>query len=72
MTLVGETDRKMLKAAIKHGAGDDKVRHRIVPPEAVSKWVKRLDEMKEEVVEILREEKEEKHVRIKIFSSVDS
>jgi ATP-dependent RNA helicase DDX27 len=72
VTLVGETDRKMLKAAIKHGAGDDKVRHRIVPPEAVSKWVKRLDEMKEEVVEILREEKEEKHVRIKIFSSVDS
>jgi hypothetical protein len=57
----------MLKAAIKHGAGEDQVRHRIVPPEAVSKWVETLEGMKEEVTEILQEEKEEKHVRLGII-----
>ncbi|KAF9270251.1 DEAD-domain-containing protein [Marasmius fiardii PR-910] len=63
VTLVGEADRKMLKAAIKHGAGEDKVRHRIVPAEAVAKWVDRLDELKDEIAEILKEEKEEKQLR---------
>jgi ATP-dependent RNA helicase DDX27 len=52
----------MLKAAIKHGAGDDQVRHRIVPTEIVSKWVERLDELKDEVSAVLHDEKEEKHV----------
>ncbi|KAJ7293597.1 DEAD-domain-containing protein [Mycena rebaudengoi] len=63
VTLVGEADRKMLKAAIKHGADADQVRHRIVPPEAVSKWVEKLDDMKNEISEILKEEKEEKGFR---------
>lgn len=60
----------MLKAAIKHGAGEDQVRHRIIPPEAISKWVDALENMRQEVAEILREEKEEKHVspsRIVVF-----
>jgi hypothetical protein len=52
----------MLKAAIKHGSGEDKVRHRVVPPEAVSKWAEKLNLMKDEISEILREEKEEKQV----------
>lgn len=64
VTLVGEADRKMLKAAIKHGAGADQVRHRVIPQEAVSRWAERLNALKEEVVEILKEEKEEKHVRL--------
>ncbi|KAG7099249.1 nucleolar DEAD-box protein required for synthesis of 60S ribosomal subunit [Marasmius oreades] len=63
VTLVGEADRKMLKAAIKHGAGEDKVRHRIVPSEAVAKWVEKLEELKDEIAEILKEEKEEKQLR---------
>ncbi|KAJ7169880.1 DEAD-domain-containing protein [Mycena filopes] len=63
VTLVGEADRKMLKAAIKHGAESDQVRHRIVPPEAVAKWVEKLDELKDEISEILKEEKEEKQFR---------
>ncbi|KAJ7900369.1 DEAD-domain-containing protein [Mycena olivaceomarginata] len=63
VTLVGEADRKMLKAAIKHGAEADQVRHRIVPPEAVAKWVEKLDELKGEISEILKEEKEEKQFR---------
>ncbi|KAK0478485.1 DEAD-domain-containing protein [Armillaria novae-zelandiae] len=63
VTLVGEADRKMLKAAIKHGAGADQVRHRVVPPEAVSKWAEKLESIKAEVAEVMLEEKEEKQFR---------
>jgi ATP-dependent RNA helicase DDX27 len=62
VTLVGEADRKMLKTAIKHSAGEDQVRHRIIPPETVAKWTVRLGNLKGEVSEILQEEKEEKQV----------
>ncbi|PBL01011.1 DEAD-domain-containing protein [Armillaria gallica] len=63
VTLVGEADRKMLKAAIKHGAGADQVRHRVVPPEAVAKWAEKLESIKAEVAEVMLEEKEEKQFR---------
>ncbi|KII94365.1 hypothetical protein PLICRDRAFT_133018 [Plicaturopsis crispa FD-325 SS-3] len=63
VTLVGEADRKMLKAAIKHGSGQDQIRHRVVPAEALSKWVDKLEELKSEVSAILVEEKEEKQLR---------
>ena len=62
VTLVGEADRKMLKSAIKHSAGADHVRHRLVPTEAVSKCARELDRLKDEVSAILQEEKEEKQV----------
>lgn len=52
----------MLKAAIKRGAGEDKVRHRVIPAEAVAKWKERLDGITDEVEEVLKEEKEEKAV----------
>jgi ATP-dependent RNA helicase DDX27 len=52
----------MLKAAIKKGAGEDQVRHRIVPPEVVSKWSQTLDNLKEEVSAVLQDEKQEKQV----------
>jgi hypothetical protein len=52
----------MLKSAIKHGAGEDQVRHRIVPPEVVSKWSQRLESLKDEVSAVLRDEKQEKQV----------
>ncbi|KAG8754348.1 nucleolar DEAD-box protein required for synthesis of 60S ribosomal subunit [Serendipita sp. 396] len=63
VTLVGEADRKMLKAAIKHGADEDKVRHRIVPPDAVEKWSTQLESLQDNVKHILEEEKESKHMR---------
>lgn len=62
VTLVGEADRKLLKAAIKHSSDQDKVRHRVVPAEAVSKWAEKLESMKLEISEVLQEEKEEKQV----------
>jgi len=62
VTLVGEGDRKMLKAAIKHANGQDQIRHRVIAPDVVQKWTKTLEELKNDVKEILREEKEEKEV----------
>jgi len=59
---VGESDRKMLKAAIKRGGGEDKVRHRVIPLEAITRWKETLDGLKDEVEEVLKEEKEEKTV----------
>lgn len=62
ITLVGEADRKMLKAVIKHSTDADKIRHRTIPPDEVAYWSKCLDEIKDEIGEVLREEKEEKAV----------
>jgi ElaB/YqjD/DUF883 family membrane-anchored ribosome-binding protein len=64
VTLVGESDRKMLKAAIKRGSGNDKVRHRVIPADALAQWKAKLDELKDEVEAVLKEEKEEKVVSI--------
>ncbi|CAA7261381.1 unnamed protein product [Cyclocybe aegerita] len=63
VSLVGEADRKMLKAAIKHSSGEDQVRHRIVPSEVLQTWVQKLEGLTVEIAEILKEEKEERHLR---------
>ncbi|VDB99617.1 unnamed protein product [Peniophora sp. CBMAI 1063] len=63
VTLVGEADRKMLKAAIKHASGEDQVRHRTIPTDVVTKWAKKLDSLKNEIAAVMREEKEEKQLR---------
>ena len=62
VTLVGESDRKMLKAAIKRSSGEDKVRHRVIAAEALARWKETLDGLKGEVEAVLKEEKEEKAV----------
>jgi len=63
ITLVGEADRKVLKAAIKRAAGEDQVMHRTIASEIVAKWSKKLESLKNEIAEVLREEKEEKQLR---------
>ncbi|KAG1750011.1 DEAD-domain-containing protein [Suillus paluster] len=63
VTLVGEGDRKMLKAAIKHSTGEDNIRHRLVPADVFPKWVKKVEALRDEVATILQEEKEEKQIR---------
>jgi ATP-dependent RNA helicase DDX27 len=62
VTLVGEGDRKMLKAVIKHSSDQDNVRHRVLPADLVSQWATELDSLKDEVSEIMQEEKQEKQV----------
>ena len=53
----------MLKAAIKHAATEDQVRHRMLPVEVVRQWSDKLVELKDEVSEVLHEEREEKQIR---------
>ncbi|WRT69658.1 ATP-dependent RNA helicase DRS1 [Kwoniella shivajii] len=62
ISLVGEADRKMLKAAIKQSEADQ-IRHRIIPVEAVNAMSDKLDGIKDEIEEVLKEEKEEKLMR---------
>lgn len=71
LTLVGESDRKMLKAVIKHSNGEDNIRHRVVPTDVFTRWAQKVANLKPEIASILREEKEEKQVRLVfiIFSS---
>lgn len=63
VTLVGEADRKILKAAIKHASDADKVRHRTIPADQLALWSRRLVQIKDEITEVLKEEKEEKALR---------
>ncbi|GMK57723.1 hypothetical protein CspeluHIS016_0405570 [Cutaneotrichosporon spelunceum] len=62
ITLVGEADRKMLKAVIKQSR-EDQIRHRIIPGEAIAEQAAKLDEMRDDITEVLKEEKEEKLLR---------
>lgn len=66
ITLVGEADRAMLKAVIKRSSrtegGDDSIRHRLLPDDAVKTMLGRLEDIKDEVSEVLKEEKLEKEV----------
>lgn len=61
ISLVGEGDRAMLKAAMKR-SDEDKVRHRLVPAENLKSMRDRLEVIKGEVAEVLKEEVEEKAV----------
>ncbi|KAF8642276.1 hypothetical protein AX16_009549 [Volvariella volvacea WC 439] len=63
VTLVGEADRKMLKSAVRHSSSDDQIRHRIVPADAIAKWAEKLETLKSEIADILKEEKQEKQLR---------
>lgn len=62
ITLVGEADRKMLKAVVKQSPADQ-IRHRMIPTGAVTEMAERLEGMKDEIAEVLKEEKEEKLLR---------
>jgi ATP-dependent RNA helicase DDX27 len=53
----------MLRAAIKHAAAEDQVRHRVLPTEVLQQWSDKLVELKDEISDVLREEKEEKQIR---------
>lgn len=69
VSLVGEADRKVLKAAIKSINQADSngtvssVKHRTVPQETVEKLNKKLAGLAPKITAIMQEEKEEKMVR---------
>lgn len=68
LTLVGEGDRKMLKAVIKRSTGEDNIRHRIIPADVLTHWAKKVESLRSEITSILQEEKEEKQVRLLLMT----
>ncbi|KAI8978144.1 P-loop containing nucleoside triphosphate hydrolase protein [Pilobolus umbonatus] len=62
VTLVGETDRKMLKLAIKSSVSNQ-VKNRVVPSEVVQRYKSKIEGLNEEIKEVLAEEKQEKEIR---------
>jgi ATP-dependent RNA helicase DDX27 len=60
-TLAAETDRKVVKAAVKSGrAQGAKIASRVIEASEADKWADKVEEMKDEIEEILVEEKEDK------------
>ena len=62
----------MLKAAIKYSAGEDQVRHRLISPDTVAKFAEKLESLKGEITEVMKEETEEKQVRSNEVPSPDT
>lgn len=62
LTLVGESDRKLVKLAMKH-APPESIKQRVIPPEVITEVSAELQELEGEVKAVQREEKEEKEVR---------
>lgn len=52
----------MLKLAIRQSEADQ-IRHRLIPADAIQGMATRVEDLRDEVAEILQEEKEEKAIR---------
>jgi ATP-dependent RNA helicase DDX27 len=62
-TLAAEPDRKVVKAAVKSGrAQGAKIVSRVVEAAEADKWAEKVADMKDEIEEILEEEKEDKQL----------
>ncbi|EEH50754.2 uncharacterized protein PADG_06833 [Paracoccidioides brasiliensis Pb18] len=62
-TIAAESDRKVVKAAVKTGrAQGAKIVSRLIDVAEADKWAAKVEEMEDEVKEILKEEKEEKQL----------
>ncbi|KAJ2687145.1 nucleolar DEAD-box protein required for synthesis of 60S ribosomal subunit [Coemansia spiralis] len=59
ITLIGETDRKMLKLAVKNSP-KDKIKQRVVPNETLNKYRSKVDDLVDQVKDIIAEERQEK------------
>jgi|SRR5579859_1950702 len=64
ITLAGEADRKIVKTALKAVKQSGKIVSRVLSAEHVDGIARKLEEMEEEVESVLKEEKEEKSLRI--------
>ncbi|WFC98862.1 RNA helicase [Malassezia yamatoensis] len=62
VTLVGEADRRLLKAVLKR-TPPDQIKHRLIPADVVQKISQAIDAIKPDIEEVLQEEKEERALR---------
>ncbi|RKP08923.1 P-loop containing nucleoside triphosphate hydrolase protein [Thamnocephalis sphaerospora] len=59
ITLAGEDDRKVLRDAIKNAPAAT-IKHRVIPPEVVARYKRRVAELEPQVEEVMKEEKEDR------------
>lgn len=62
VTLVGEADRRLLKAVLKR-TPPEQVKHRLLPADVTQKVSDAIDSLKPEIEQVLAEEKEERALR---------
>lgn len=63
VTIAAEPDRKVVKAAVKAGkAQGAKILSRVIDPADADNWQSQADDMKDEIEDIMKEEKEEKQL----------
>lgn len=62
ITLAGEQERKTMKDIVKQSKGP--VKNRVIPPEIISKYVQTCSRLKETVTKFLKQEGEDKAMRI--------
>lgn len=62
VTLVGESDRRLLKTVLKR-TPPEQVKHRLMPTDMVQQLSDTIESLKPEVEQILQEEKEERAIR---------
>ncbi|TIB86636.1 DEAD-domain-containing protein [Wallemia mellicola] len=66
VSLIGETDRKMLKNIVKRSSAQstDSIKHRIVPTDVLSDVAELVESLQDQIDEILKEEKEDRAIRV--------
>jgi len=62
ITLVGEKERKMLKGIVKNASVP--VKNRIIPPEVIERYKKKIEDLEKDIKDILKQEETEKELRI--------
>ncbi|KAJ2663920.1 nucleolar DEAD-box protein required for synthesis of 60S ribosomal subunit [Coemansia sp. RSA 1199] len=62
ITLIGESDRKMLKMAVKNSA-KDKIKQRVVPIDVLNKYRAKVDEVAEQMQSVYADEKQDKMIQ---------
>ncbi|PWN23438.1 DEAD-domain-containing protein [Microstroma glucosiphilum] len=62
VTLVGEQDRRLLKTVLKSSPAEQ-IKHRLIPVEVVASVRDRIESLKGDVEEVMKEEREEKALR---------
>ncbi|TIA87671.1 hypothetical protein E3P99_03023 [Wallemia hederae] len=66
ISLIGESDRKMLKSVVKRSSAQstDSIKHRIVPADVLHDVAELVESLQDQIEDILKEEKEDRQMRI--------
>ncbi|ORZ39187.1 P-loop containing nucleoside triphosphate hydrolase protein [Catenaria anguillulae PL171] len=63
VSLVGEADRKLLRLVIKNATSADQIKHRVIPSTVLDKYAAKVENAKDDIRAILKEEQQERELR---------